>query len=138
MTIQEPNRTNDAIALEAIQQALNQLDPLLPDPLQTELNHQLNQILANPQREAVENLIKLAQKHEPLYQKYRTIRKELFDNYQAQPKDKGYPPREKEILPTTTPNILDNTVAPPPTPANSSPETQGQANTTTQGQQSST
>jgi hypothetical protein len=138
MTIQEPNRTNDAIALEAIRKALQQLDSLLPKPLQQEIKQQLSQVLDNPQTEDVNNLIKLARTHELLYQTYRTIRKELFDNYQAQPKDKGYPPREKEIPPITTPNILDNTVAPTPTPANSSPETQGQANTTTQGQQSST
>lgn len=133
MTIQEPHRRNDAIALEAMQQALNQLDSLLPETLRTKMNHQLNQTLANPHSEAVENLIKLGQQHEPLYKKYRTIRKELFDNYQAKPKDKGYPPQEKEIPPTTTPNTLDNTVAPPPTPATSSPTTSGQTNTN-QGQ----
>ena len=126
MTTQEPQKTSDAIALEAIQQALNHLASPLPEPLQTEINHQLTQALANPQSEAVENLIRLAQQHQPLYNKYRTIRKELFDKYQANQKDKGYTPKEKETPPTTTPNTLDNTVAPTPTPA--------QTNTTTQEQ----
>lgn len=126
MTTQEPQRTSDAIALAAIQQALNHLDSPLPESLQTKINHQLTQTLANPQSEAVENLIQLAQKHEPLYKKYRVIRKELFDNYQANKKDKGYTPKPKETPPTTTPNTIDNTVAPTPTPE--------QTNTTTQGQ----
>jgi malate synthase len=136
MTIQQPNSTSDAIALEAIQKALQQLDSSLPDSLQQEINHQLNQVLANPQTEAVENVIKLAKKHEPLYKEYRAIRKNLFNEYQAKPKDKGYVPTNKEAPPATTPNtLLDNAVAPPPTSAEPSPKSQGEINTPTQGQQ---
>lgn len=112
MTIQQSNSMSDVIALEAIQKALKQLDSPLPDSLQQKINHQLNQALANPQMEAVDNLIDLAQQHESLYKKYRAIRKNLFKEYQAKPKDKGYTPTPKETSPTTTPNTLDNTVAP--------------------------
>lgn len=135
MTIQETNSTSDALALEAIQKALKELDSPLPDSLQQKIDHQLNQTLANPQTEAVDNLIKLAQQHEPLYKEYRAIRKNLFNEYQAKPKDKGYTPTQKETPPTTTPNTLDNAVAPPPTSAEPSPKAQEQINTTTQGQQ---
>jgi hypothetical protein len=135
MSIQETNSTSDAIALEAIQKALKQLDSPRPDSLQQKIDHQLNQTLANPQTEAVDNLIKLAQQHEPLYKEYRAIRKNLFNEYQAKPKDKGYTPTKKETPPTTTPNTLDNAVAPPPSSAEPSPNAQGQINTTTQGQQ---
>ena len=126
MTTKEPKKTSDAIALEAIQQALNHLASTLPESIQKQINHQLNQALANPQSQAVENLIKLANQHKPLYNKYRDIRKELFDNYQAKPKDKGYTPKPKETPPTTTPNTIDNTVAPPPTPEQTNTSTPGQ------------
>lgn len=134
MTIQQPNSTSDAIALEAIQKALKQLDSPLPESLRQKINHQLNQALANPQMEAVDNLINLALQHESLYKKYRAIRKILFKEYQAKPKDKGYTPTPKKTPPPTTPNTLENTVAPPPASTEPSPQVLGQSNTTIQGQ----
>jgi hypothetical protein len=119
-------RTSDALNLEALQKALEQLDTTLPESLQQQINQQLNQLLVNPQPQAVDNLLKLALEYEPLSQAFFAIHEVLSNGYQANKKDKGYTPTEKETPPTTTPNTLDNTVAPPPTPA--------QANTTTQGQ----
>jgi hypothetical protein len=129
--------TSNAIALEAIQEALQKPDLPLHDSLQQDINRLLNQALENPQTEAVENLINLVQQYEPLYKEYRAIRKNLFKEYQAQQRNKGFPPQNKDIPPKTTPNILDNFVAPTPTSNEPSLEAQGQANTTTKGQKSS-
>jgi hypothetical protein len=126
--------TSNAIALEAIQEALQKVDLPLHDSLN--IHRLLNQALENPQTEAVDNLINSVKQYEPLYKEYRAIRKNLFNEYQAKQRNKGFPPQNKDIPPTTTPNILDNFVAPTPTSNEPSLEDQGQANTTTKGQKS--
>ncbi|MCF2151203.1 hypothetical protein IQ276_033270 [Desmonostoc muscorum LEGE 12446] len=136
MTIQQTNSTSDAIVLEALKEALKELDLVLPDSLQQQINSHLAQVLANPQTKEVENLIQLVRDNETLYKKYRVIRQNLFDEYQAKQRNKGFPPQEKDTPPTTTPNILDNVVAPMLTYNELPQETQGQANTTTKGQKS--
>ncbi|MBD2472377.1 hypothetical protein [Nostoc sp. FACHB-145] len=135
MTIQNPNSTSEVLTLEALQEAIKQLDSPLPDSLQ-EINKHLNEVLANPKTKEIENLLQLVRQYEPLYKKYRFIRQDKFKIYQANKRNKGFPPQEKDIPPITNPNILSNVIAPTPELDESPLESQEISDTNTQTQKS--
>ncbi|RUT04275.1 hypothetical protein DSM106972_045030 [Dulcicalothrix desertica PCC 7102] len=115
MTLPYTNNTTEAIVLQALRKALDQLNSLIPDSLKLEIEQQLSQILANPNSSSVENLIKLVKDYPDIYNEYRTCRKNIFRDYQAQERNKGFYPKDKDIQPTTAPIIIDNFIAPTPT-----------------------